>query len=115
MSVSGHFSADYPEARGKFLDAWADTGAVLTYDRNPNAIGRDGGALYTEVARLGPTDADLLYIVASATHGVEGFLGSGCQIGFLREAIVGPIPTKVPIRPKVLVPWFSDSMFLDPV
>ena len=92
MSVPGHFSADYPEARGKFLDACADAGAVLTHYRNPNATGPDGGALYTDVARLGPADADLLYIVASATHGVEGFLGSGCQIGFLREAIVGERP-----------------------
>ena len=78
MSVSGHFSADYPEARGKFPDACADAGAALTHHRNPNATGPDGGALYTDVARLGPADTDLLHIVASATHGVEGFLGSGC-------------------------------------
>ena len=87
MSVVGHFSADYPEARGKFLEACARTGAVLTHYRNPDATGPDGGALHTDVARLGPADAELLYIVASATHGVEGFLGSGCQIGFLREAL----------------------------
>ncbi len=87
MSAAGHFSADYPEARGKFLDACVGAGAVLTHHRNPDAAGPDGGALYTDVARLGPVDAELLYIVASATHGVEGFLGSGCQIGFLRETL----------------------------
>ena len=92
MSVAGHFSADYVEARRKFLDACAEAGAVVTHHLNPNATGPDGGALYTDVARLGPADAELLHIVGSATHGVEGFLGSGCQIGFLREGIVDERP-----------------------
>ena len=94
MSVADHFSAAYPEARGKFLEACTEAGAALTHLRNPNATAPDGGALYTDVARLGPEDAEQLHIVASATHGVEGFLGSGCQIGFLREAIVDERPKR---------------------
>ncbi len=92
MSVVSYFSADYPEARGKFLEACSGAGAVLTHHLNPNAKGPDGGELYTDIARLGPADAELVFIVASATHGVEGFLGSGCQIGFLREKLYAERP-----------------------
>ena len=42
MSVADHFSADYPEARGKFLEACTEAGAALTHLRNPNATAPDG-------------------------------------------------------------------------
>ena len=87
MSVVSCFSADYPEARGKFLDACSAAGAEVVHHLNSNATGPDGGALYTDIARIGPADAELVFIVASATHGVEGFLGSGCQIGYLRQKL----------------------------
>ena len=72
------FRQTIPRPAASFRTPAPDAGAALTHHRNPNATGPDGGALYTDVARLGPADTDLLYIVASATHGVEGFLGSGC-------------------------------------
>ena len=87
MSVVSYFSADYPEARGKFLDACSGAEAEVVHHLNSNATGPDGGALYTDVARIGPADAELVFIVASATHGVEGFLGSGCQVGYLRQKL----------------------------
>ncbi|MBM3518241.1 MAG: DUF2817 domain-containing protein [Alphaproteobacteria bacterium] len=84
MRHAEFFSATYSEARGKFLDACTAAGAVVKSLRNPNAVGPQGEALYTDVARFGPAESELLFIAASATHGVEGFCGSGCQVGFMR-------------------------------
>ena len=76
------FSKDYQEARAKFLDAAQSAGAVMSsfaLDRR----GPEGGALSTDVAWLGPATAKSVIVTISATHGVEGFCGSGCQVGFL--------------------------------
>ena len=54
--VSETFSADYREARGKFLDACAIVGATLEHYAHP-VPGPDGGDLSTDVALLGPPDA----------------------------------------------------------
>ena len=51
---------------------------------NP-ATGPDGLALSTETAWLGPRDSDRVLVVMSGTHGVEGFSGSGLQVGLLRQ------------------------------
>jgi hypothetical protein len=82
-----YFSSDYFEARDKFLDACNIAGASVNQFLNPNAVGPDGSELYTDIAYIGPIDAPLLFIVASGTHGVEGFLGSGCQVGYLTEKL----------------------------
>lgn len=83
----GYFSSSYVEARQKFLDTCTSVGAPVTHYLNPNGVGPHNEDLVTDVACIGPSNAELLYIVASATHGVEGFLGSGCQVGFLRERL----------------------------
>lgn len=38
-----------------------------------------------DVARLGPADAEAMFVLTSATHGIEGYCGSGAQIGLLRD------------------------------
>jgi hypothetical protein len=83
--VSQYFSADYNEARVKFLSLAEKAGASVEKRFNPNATGPDGEALYTDVARFGPDNAKKILIIISGTHGNEGFCGSGCQIGYLEE------------------------------
>jgi Protein of unknown function (DUF2817) len=79
MNVSTHFAADYAEARRKFRDAATAAGARLTQYRNA-ARGPAGEELTTEVARLGPQNAGKVLMTISATHGGEGFCGSGIQV-----------------------------------
>ncbi|MCC7276012.1 MAG: M14 family metallopeptidase [Alphaproteobacteria bacterium] len=76
------FSTDYADARRRFRETAAAIRApVRSYD-NPNR-GPDGGTLTTDCAWIGPQDAAKVLILISATHGVEGFCGSGCEIDWL--------------------------------
>ncbi|MFC1523360.1 M14 family metallopeptidase [Thermodesulfobacteriota bacterium] len=81
-----YFSADYEEARQKFLEASSAAGASLDSFKNPYP-GPEGEALYTDVALLGPSDASAILVLSSGTHGVEGFVGSAIQTGLLLEGI----------------------------
>src|ERR1700726_2444334 len=81
MAVRDYFSGDYREARRKFRDAATRAGAALATHVNPNAKGPSGEELATDVARLGPRDASRVLLTISATHGAEGFCGSGAQVG----------------------------------
>lgn len=55
--------------------------AIETFE-NP-ATSPDGLPLYTDVALIGDRAADRVLLANSATHGVEGFCGSGCMVGWL--------------------------------
>jgi hypothetical protein len=79
----GVFSRDWAEARAKFVDAAARAGAELRAWPSP-VRGPGGQALSADTAWLGPRDAPKALVVISGTHGVEGFCGSGPQIGLLR-------------------------------
>ena len=96
-SPSEYFSADYAEARERFLDAATVGDARLESHLNDNAKAPDGGALYTDVAIIGSSDATATLIVQSGTHGVEGFCGSGAQVGFLRTLKERELPAAVKI------------------
>ena len=86
------FSSTYAEARQKFLAACAGHGGqVATYTHPMPGPTRE--TLATDVIRVGPTDADKLLVVNSATHGVEGFCGSGSFVGFLTS---GFLPDALP-------------------
>ncbi|MGE0714861.1 MAG: M14 family metallopeptidase [Alphaproteobacteria bacterium] len=76
------FSTDYADARRRFIEAARAAGARLASYENPNR-GPDGGTLSTDCAWVGPEDASKVLIFISATHGVEGFCGSGCEIDWL--------------------------------
>lgn len=91
MSADAYFAADYADARAKFLAACDEAGAAVVDYRNPNT-GPDGGDLFTDVARLGDADTENVVVAISGTHGVEGFLGSGCQVGWLREGHQRTVP-----------------------
>jgi hypothetical protein len=79
------FSADYSEARAKFIAAAAARGLKHTAYLNPHAKGPKGEDLTIDVAVLGPADAKAGLLVISGTHGVEGYAGSGAQIGWLQS------------------------------
>lgn len=86
MDVVECFAVDYAEARQKFLAAARDCGAALECFRHP-LTGPSGEELATDVALLGNPDAAKLLVTGSATHGVEGFCGSGAQVALMRSGI----------------------------
>lgn len=78
------FGADYGQARALFLDAARQQGAGVESVLHPER-GPDGAELFTDVALLGDRDAENVLVLISATHGVEGFCGSGAQVDWLRR------------------------------
>jgi hypothetical protein len=91
MTPSAYFSTDYAEARGKFLNAAKGAGARLAHYRNPNR-GPNGEELFTDTAWVGPDKAERVLLLISATHGVEGFCGSGVQVGWLQSGLHKELP-----------------------
>ena len=82
---SSYFSRSYEEARHRFVLAAKPLATHFqSYVIEP--VGRAGEALATDVALIGPSDAERLLIMTSATHGVEGFCGSACQLALLDDA-----------------------------
>ena len=79
-----YFSENYAEAREKFLAAAEGANVPLWQFAHP-LTGPTGEALGTDIVWLGARDAQNVVVTGSATHGVEGFCGSGCQTGFLTE------------------------------
>jgi len=92
MPTSDFFSATYAEARGKFLEAASAAGARLATYCLPARRGPRDELLGTDVAILGPDAPDAVLLLISATHGVEGFCGSGCQVGYLADQLFGSLP-----------------------
>lgn len=92
MTVTDFFSTSYLEARRKFLEACENRGLKVTSHLNKHAKGAEGEDLYMDVARIGHPDATKVLIVSSATHGGEGFCGSGVQVGLLQEQYFANLP-----------------------
>ncbi|MDH5540390.1 MAG: M14 family metallopeptidase [Rhizobacter sp.] len=85
MAAASYFSQSYAEARDKFRAAADARGLDVVPHVHP-MLGRDGETLAMDLALDGPKDAAALLIVSSACHGVEGYCGSGIQIGLLGDA-----------------------------
>jgi hypothetical protein len=96
MNSADSFSADYAAARAKFRDAAAAAGGLLEAASHPEA-GPDGGDLTTDVAWFGPREAEAVLVTISATHGVEGFCGSGAQVDWLRRGEAASLPSGVAV------------------
>jgi hypothetical protein len=94
MSPSIHFSADYADARRKFLDAATAAGARLRRYDSP-ARGPAGEPLSTDTAWIGARDAGAVLMTMSGTHGVEGFCGSGIQVGSFAAGLHRELPPGV--------------------
>lgn len=94
MDAINYFASDYRAARAKFLEAARAVGASIETFDNP-ALGPDGKPLHTDVALLGDPTADRVLLANSATHGGEGFCGSGCMVGWLRSGRHRNMPANV--------------------
>ena len=105
MSIAGCFSSSYAEARARFRAAAREAGGAISSFHNPaaapvGAICASSGlhptpsdeALSTDAAWIGPRNATRLVYAQSGTHGVEGFCGSGIQIGWLRQGLHRELP-----------------------
>ncbi|MGI9385706.1 MAG: M14 family metallopeptidase [Methyloligellaceae bacterium] len=91
MTAAAHFARDYADARARFLSAAdAASAAVATYDHPLRGPG--GECLATDIAWLGRGDASAALILSSATHGVEGFCGSGCQVTAMHAGLHRSLP-----------------------
>jgi ribosomal protein S18 acetylase RimI-like enzyme len=88
------FVLTYAAARAAFLAAAAQAGAELASYRHP-LPGPDGAPLFLDTARFGPPDARRVLFVASGTHGIEGFCGSGIQTFLLRDDLSARVPADV--------------------
>lgn len=96
MSIHQHFSPDYATARQKFLAAATGAGAALEQIKHP-MTGIAGEDLFTDVAWLGPKDARAVLITVSGTHGIEGYYGSGCQVGWFNEGHAAQLPANTAV------------------
>ena len=85
VDVHSCFSRRYAPARIKFLEAARAAGMALHSFTHP-LTGADGETLAMDVALDGAMDAQALFIVSSACHGVEGFCGSGVQVYAAQDA-----------------------------
>jgi len=92
MTVRDYFAADYSEARRKFRDAAVRAGATLQTHVNSGTRGPNGEELATDVARLEPRGASRVLLTISATHGAEGFCGSGAQVGSFEASLGRELP-----------------------
>lgn len=85
--VPSFFSDTYLEARKKFLEVTPASRAYKSSERGPF-----GEHLFTDVAYFGPTNAERLLVLISATHGVEGYTGSAAQLIFLQAKLHEALP-----------------------
>jgi predicted deacylase len=92
LNIEPFFSANYIEARSKFLEACEERALPVESHLNPNAKGVSGEELFTDVVRIGPEKASKVLLIVSGTHGVEGYCGSGAQIGLLTTDVFEPLP-----------------------
>ena len=83
------FSTTYSDARANFLHACLRANVPVSHHVHP-LKGPVGEVLATDVARIGPEKVQDVVVVVSATHGIEGYAGSGIQIGLL-EALAGKL------------------------
>ncbi len=85
MPISEYFATSYNEARDRFLSAARSKNAKVHSYQLPDLKGPQGEPLVTDVATIGEENAENVVMIISGTHGVEGFAGSGCQVGFFED------------------------------
>ena len=78
------FPSNYVEARQSFLKAAHAAGAQLEVCLHPQK-GFQSEDMAIDVAWLGDRNARKVLVTISATHGVEGLYGSGCQTAWLQQ------------------------------
>ena len=92
MATSDFFADTYAAAREKFLAAAGAARCDISSYSLPNHTGPYGEELTIDVGKLGAAEPQGLLVLVSGTHGVEGFCGSGCQVGFLTDRVYEALP-----------------------
>ena len=87
MPISEYFATTYDKARSYFITAAKSKGAKIYSYELCGIKGPYNESLTTDVAIIGQEDAENVLLIISGTHGVEGFAGSGCQVGFLQDEL----------------------------
>lgn len=95
-SIVNSYSETYQEARGKFYTVLEELGLSKTSYENPH-VGKEGETLTTDVVLFGDPNPEKLIILCSATHGVEGYLGSAFQSHWLQSYGKQSLPDKTAI------------------
>src|SRR4029434_6911072 len=85
MNAVAHFSQSYAEARDRFLAAAPARELAVESHVLEGHAGVDGETLAMDVALAGDPSAPGLLILWSATPGIEGYCGSGCQVAYLHD------------------------------
>jgi len=100
------FSTSYVEARGRFVDAARAQGVRVFEYRDPRHKGPGGEPLCLDVAVAGPEDAERVLVVASGTHGIEGYAGSAAQTAWLLAGGPAHLPRRTAlVLFHALNPW----------
>jgi hypothetical protein len=94
MAICEYFAETYSEARAKFLAAASAAKANLMSHTLPNHHGPEKEKLIIDVAQLGNANPSSLLVLISGTHGVEGFCGSGCQVGYFVDELYKALPSE---------------------
>jgi len=92
LDPAEHFPADYRVGRHNFIAACEQAQIDVITRVHPKASGRDGKPLFLDTAIIGPREAKKALLLISATHGVEGYFGSGIQTGLMREGLARRAP-----------------------
>ncbi len=87
MPTCDFFAGSYADARAKFREAAYEARAELDVFEHPTRRGPAGDSLSIDVAFVGSHDAHRCLLLTSGVHGVEGFAGSGCQVGFFKDRL----------------------------
>ena len=87
MPTCDFFTGSYDKARAKFREAAREARAELDVFEHPTCRGPAGDSLSIDVAFVGSHDALRCLLLTSGVHGVEGFAGSGCQVGFFKDRL----------------------------
>lgn len=82
--IAEFFPSSYLDARSKFRTVCERAGIEYQSVVNP-VTDIEGQPLTTEVARIGALEAKKLLVLVSGVHGLEGFCGSGCQVGWIAQ------------------------------
>jgi hypothetical protein len=99
------YSSTMPEADEKFVAACNAAGGEATFHRCPVA-GPDGEPLHMAELLVGPRDAKTAILLASGTHGIEGYAGAGLQVGLLSTGALRDLPNDTAVLIVHMVnPW----------
>jgi len=94
MNPRDYFASDYADARARFLAAAGRRDLPVASYAHP-LTDPEGRPLATDAVKAGAPSARRFLVLNSATHGVEGFCGSGALVGTLEAGLLDGLPASV--------------------